>query len=147
AALAKFLLTHSGKTVYTDNTNRYYVGRIPYSTSTVTDVYGNFIEFPFNGSITNPAGLASGGGTPGIPIDRLGYLGDSRFQYEMTNSFYWSVGASSSFYEKSAYMMYWTSEPSTTNTISGETYPYAWAYVLKIRNGEFVDEEPFDDIG
>lgn len=141
-ALIKFLLTSSGRTVYTDSTNRYYVGRFPYSTSVPADVYGNIIEFPFNGSITNPAGwIKPPGPGPGYPSDQLGGTGDARFGYEMTNSFYWSVGVGTMDYEKSAYMMYWTSVPSSTWTNSkGETYPYARAYGLKIRNGDFAPD-------
>lgn len=132
--LVDFLRTNSGRTVHTDHTNRYYVGRFTYNPS-VPDVYGNIIEFPFNGSITTAAGWSSGGWGPGYPSDQLGYTGDARFGYEMTNSFYYSVGASSP-YEKSAYMMYWTSEQSSTNG----RYPYAWAYGLKIKDGDFAVE-------
>jgi len=133
--LLEFLRTNPGKTVYTDNTNRYYVGRFPYTTS-VPDVYGNIIEFPFNGSITTAAGWSSGGFGPGYPSDQMGGTGDPRFAYEMTNSFYWSVYGPP--YEMSAYMMYWTSEPGSTNTNSNGTFPYAWAYGLKIKDGNFA---------
>ena len=130
------LQANSSKTVHTDNTNNYYVGRFPYTTAT-PDVYGNILEFPFNGSITTAAGWTSGGWGPGYPSDYFGGNGDPRFEYEMTNSFYW-YNESPEYNEKSAYMMYWTSTVGTNNTNTNGTFPYGWAFAMKIKDGNFV---------
>ncbi|UIR55881.1 hypothetical protein LZQ00_16665 [Sphingobacterium sp. SRCM116780] len=135
-ALVSALQANTSKSVYTDASNAYYVGKFPYTTAT-PDVYGNILEFPFHGSITTAAGWTSGGMGPGFPSDMLGSTGDPRFGYEKTNSYYW-YGEDASSNDKSAYMMFWTSDAGSQNTNSNGTFPYGWAFSMKIKDGAFV---------
>ena len=146
---------NSNKTTITDNNNQRYTGNFPLLNVT-NSPYGNALQFPFNGAIITNAGYSTGFGT-GYPSDQLGSTGDTRFGYEMTNSYYFYVNSQPDF-EKSAYMMYWTSDYSSTKPNSSNTggipsipggqqsgnstdnreYKYGWAFSMKIYDGNFA---------